>query len=388
MRPRAPPAPPALPAAGSETQTPTSAFTCGVCHTPIIDETWQSCRECRNTPSNVDFHKRCISQGRQQHQQAFPGHGFQQVAHETAEDEPFAGPVQPATQSQEVSVKQEATNEYRRNERIDSTIPEEPQRKHPLTHDSSIKDEPDAIGPPRKARKSTKDSLPPPAKPQTKSKTKPKPKQVPDESLIQTRRKMNRRPVTREDTPKPTKKKAQSESKTPQARYKQDNLLEDIAKGTPNGTAKTIVPEVVSREAFATKWLFQFHCYLRNWTDDADPTFTSNGYQMLRDFEADARLNEFKTSHFLGFKEEDEGEDFFFTVSDIDVLHNPKNRSRRYSNPFKAAVAATVLNKESIRMWRDVAHNGGLVRGQNVGMIGVSRMQEIAKLLERVTAQV
>lgn len=158
-----------------------------------------------------------------------------------------------------------------------------------------------------------------------------------------------------------------------------DPLTEAIAKGISRSRLQTAssTSDFHTAETFATKWLFTIHCYLRSWSEqNPSPTHAINGFQILVEFDANAQFHGFTRQ---SYPTEVDGEECFA------VLENQEKRNHRFTNPFEAARAARRLNRRSIEIWRefrDSPGGGGVIGGWNMGTMGVSNLQEMAKLLE------
>lgn len=158
-----------------------------------------------------------------------------------------------------------------------------------------------------------------------------------------------------------------------------DPLTEAIAKGISRSRLQTAssTSEFHTVETFASKWLFTIHCYLRSWSEqNPSPTHAINGYQILVEFDANAQFHGFTHQ---SYPVEVSGEECFA------VLESQEKRDHRFTNPFEAARAARRLNRRSIEIWRefrDSPGGGGVIGGWNMGTMGDSNLQEMAKLLE------
>ncbi|EMF08221.1 uncharacterized protein SEPMUDRAFT_121709 [Sphaerulina musiva SO2202] len=183
----------------------------------------------------------------------------------------------------------------------------------------------------------------------------------------------------RKSTSKPTSQHSRAPERSLLDLSAKDPLTEAIAKGISRSRLQTAssTSEFHTVETFASKWLFTIHCYLRSWSEqNSSPTHAINGFHILVAFDANAQFHGFTRQ---SYPTEVDGEECFA------VLESQEKRNHRFTNPFEAAGAARRLNRRSIEIWkefRDRAGGDGVIGGWNMGTMGVSNLQEMAKLLE------
>ncbi|KAI5357542.1 Putative Zinc finger, ZZ-type [Septoria linicola] len=148
------------------------------------------------------------------------------------------------------------------------------------------------------------------------------------------------------------------------------SITEQLARSTPPRPVRhrTYTVEQTTQEAFAKKWLFHFHSYVRTWSEDANVAHAGSGMQMLHDFTADAVLNDFMPAHFA-------------SITGVEVA--AQNRDYHFADPFQAASKARQLNQRSIEKWRVFRDRNGMIAGQVVATIGYVQLQEVDALLSR-----
>lgn len=183
----------------------------------------------------------------------------------------------------------------------------------------------------------------------------------------------------RKSTSNPTAQRQRAPERSLLDLSAKDPLTEAIAKGISRCRLQTAssTSEFHTAETFASKWLSTIHCYLRSWSEqNPSPTHAINGFHILMEFDANAHFHGFTPQ---SYPTEVDGEEC------LAVLESQEKRNHRFTNPFEAAGAARRLNRRSIEIWRefrDSPGGDGVIGGRNMGTMGVSNLQEMAKLLE------